>query len=185
MRKPTPTISAMRVPLAGSRASSSATSAAPMVCPKSRAVPSMPEAPPLRSRGAAAIMVRLLGDWNRPKPAPPAPCARRCRQAGMGREQRQRRQPAAEHQKSDAAEQTGRIPLRQPSCKRRREAHRDRPGRDQKADFDRRIAETVLQIEGQRHEGQHLGAEGRHRGADRQGEYGNAQQIHRQQRRGE
>jgi len=41
-----------------------------MVCPNSRAVPSMPLAPPLRSRGAAAIMVRLLGVWNRPKPAP-------------------------------------------------------------------------------------------------------------------
>ncbi len=48
----------------------SATSAAPTVWPRSRAVPSMPLAPPLRSRGAEPRMARLLGDWNRPKPAP-------------------------------------------------------------------------------------------------------------------
>jgi hypothetical protein len=30
----------------------------------------MPLAPPERSRGAAAIMVRLFGVWNMPKPKP-------------------------------------------------------------------------------------------------------------------
>ena len=33
-----------------------------MVWPNNRSVPSMPLTPPLRSRGAAAIIVRLLGD---------------------------------------------------------------------------------------------------------------------------
>jgi hypothetical protein len=39
-----------------------ATNAAPIVWPSNRSVPGMPLAPSLRSRGAAAIIVRLLGD---------------------------------------------------------------------------------------------------------------------------
>ena len=46
-----------------------AVSTAPMVWPVSRAVPSMPPAAPARSRGAAVSIMRLLGDWKRPKPS--------------------------------------------------------------------------------------------------------------------
>ena len=49
---------------------SRATIAAPDVCPRSRAVASMPLAEPLRCCGAEAIMILLLGDWNNPNPAP-------------------------------------------------------------------------------------------------------------------
>ncbi len=38
--------------------------------PVDEPVPNMPLAPPLRSRGAEVIMVWLLGDWNKPNPAP-------------------------------------------------------------------------------------------------------------------
>ena len=41
-----------------------------MVCPSSRAVASIPPAAPERSRGAELKIVRLLGDWNKPKPIP-------------------------------------------------------------------------------------------------------------------
>ena len=43
---------------------------APSDWPVSRAVPSMPAAPPDRCGGAAVTMVWLLGDWNSPKPTP-------------------------------------------------------------------------------------------------------------------
>ena len=45
-------------------------SAAPVVCPSRRAVASMPLAEPLRSGGAEAIRMLLLGDWKSPNPAP-------------------------------------------------------------------------------------------------------------------
>ena len=60
----------MWVRLSGTRWNSRAISAAPVVCPTSRAVASMPLAEPLRSGGAEAISMLLLGDWKRPKPAP-------------------------------------------------------------------------------------------------------------------
>jgi hypothetical protein len=41
-----------------------------MAWPLSRAMATMPLAPPLRSRGAADISAFRLGDWNRPNPAP-------------------------------------------------------------------------------------------------------------------
>ena len=62
--------SAQTVARPPNRLNISAISAAPTVWPRSRAVPSMPLAPPLRSRGAEVMMTRLLGDWNRPNPAP-------------------------------------------------------------------------------------------------------------------
>lgn len=50
------------VPLSPNWFSISATSAAPLLCPSSRAVPNIPLAPPLRSRGAEVIIVWLFGD---------------------------------------------------------------------------------------------------------------------------
>ena len=41
-----------------------------MVWPVSRAVASMPPAAPARSRGAEVSIIRLLGDWKKPKPRP-------------------------------------------------------------------------------------------------------------------
>src|SRR4029079_4846688 len=38
--------------------------------PSNRAVASIPPAAPERALGAALTIVRLLGDWNRPKPSP-------------------------------------------------------------------------------------------------------------------
>ena len=64
------TYSVMVGPFCGAMPKINATSAAPRVCPVRRAVPSIPLAPPLRSRGAADNMVRLFGDWKIPKPAP-------------------------------------------------------------------------------------------------------------------
>ena len=54
-------------PFSGSIWNSRATRAAPVVCPVSRAVASIPLALPLRSGGAEAIRMLLLGDWNRPE----------------------------------------------------------------------------------------------------------------------
>ena len=59
------------MPLVGSMAKITATKAAPTVCPSKRAIPSIPLAPPLRSRGAEAMIVLLLGVMNKPKPIPP------------------------------------------------------------------------------------------------------------------
>ena len=47
-----------------------ATNVVPNVCPISRAIPSIPLAPPERLAGAELIMVLLFGVWNKPKPAP-------------------------------------------------------------------------------------------------------------------
>ena len=47
-----------------------ATPVVPTVWPTSLAMPSMPLAPPLRLTGTEDTMVRLLGVWNSPKPAP-------------------------------------------------------------------------------------------------------------------
>ena len=154
------------------------------VCPERRAVPSMPLAPPLRSRGAAAIMVRLFGVWNRPNPAP-ATAIRHAtsNNEGWGGSHAERAEAEREQQEADATEKPGRIALHQPSGEWRRKGNRDRPGRDQKPDLDGRISEAVFEIEGQRDEGQHLRAERRDRGRNRQGENRNAQQIQRQQRR--
>src|SRR6185312_477487 len=65
-----PARSAAVVPRSPNRLNMRAISAAPVVWPRSRAVPSMPLAPPLRSRGADPSIARLLGVWNRPKPKP-------------------------------------------------------------------------------------------------------------------
>src|SRR5206468_6506650 len=46
------------------------TATAPAVWPSSRAVASMPPAAPDRGLGAALTIVRLLGDWKKPKPRP-------------------------------------------------------------------------------------------------------------------
>ena len=46
------------------------TATAPVVWPSKRAVASIPPAAPERCRGAELTIVRLLGDWNRPKPMP-------------------------------------------------------------------------------------------------------------------
>ena len=54
----------------GTMWNSRAISAAPVVCPMRRAVASMPLAEPLRSGGAEAIRMLLLGDWKSPNPAP-------------------------------------------------------------------------------------------------------------------
>ena len=48
----------------------SALRASPLVGPISRAVPSMPLAPPAWWAGAEVTRVKLLGDWNSAKPAP-------------------------------------------------------------------------------------------------------------------
>jgi hypothetical protein len=53
-----------------SRLNSSATTAVPVVWPSRRVVACAPLAPPLRSRGVAPIIARLLGDWKKPKPMP-------------------------------------------------------------------------------------------------------------------
>ena len=52
------------------RPSTTATRALPVVWPTSLDVDSMPLPAPARSGGALPISRRLLGDWNRPKPAP-------------------------------------------------------------------------------------------------------------------
>ena len=62
---------------------------------------------------------------------------------GAGRQPRQRAEPAGEQQKSDATQQAGRVAFDQPPGERRRERDGDRPGRDQKPDLDRRIAERL------------------------------------------
>lgn len=49
---------------------SKATSVVPNVCPKSRAIPNIPLAPPERRVGAEEMIVLLFGVWKRPKPAP-------------------------------------------------------------------------------------------------------------------
>lgn len=54
----------------GMKAKTMATPVVPIVCPMSRAMPSIPLAPPLRLRGADDTNVRLLGVWNKPNPAP-------------------------------------------------------------------------------------------------------------------
>ena len=61
---------AVWVLFSGTTWNSRAISAAPVVCPARRAVASMPLAEPLRSGGAEAIRMLLLGDWNSPNPAP-------------------------------------------------------------------------------------------------------------------
>lgn len=48
----------------------SATKAAPVVCPSSRADPMIPLAPPLRSGGALDMIAFKFGDWKKPNPAP-------------------------------------------------------------------------------------------------------------------
>src|SRR5580692_1105889 len=46
---------------------------APIVWPVSRAVASIPPAAPLRPSGADDSIVRLFGDWKKPKPSPHMP----------------------------------------------------------------------------------------------------------------
>ena len=79
--------------------------------------------------------------------------------------QRQCAEAACKQHEADAAEQAGRIAFDQPSGERGCECDGDRPGRDQKSDLDRRIAEPALEIKRHRDEGQHLGAERGDRGA--------------------
>ena len=62
--------SAAPPPEKSNRPNISATSAAPIVWPSVRAVAMMPPALPLRSRGTAFIISRLLGAAKMPKPAP-------------------------------------------------------------------------------------------------------------------
>jgi len=58
------------VPLSGNTVNNNAATAAPLVCPIKRVVPSIPLAPPLLALGAEDIMVLLLGVWKSPNPAP-------------------------------------------------------------------------------------------------------------------
>ena len=68
---PAPKVKEIRIPFVGKTANIMAAAAAPMVCPKSLAMPSIPLAPPLRLGGAEAMIVLLLGVKNVPKPMPP------------------------------------------------------------------------------------------------------------------
>lgn len=68
--KPAPSISASVGPWRPAIPNDSATSAAPVACPISRAVAMIPLAPPLRSGGALDISAFRFGDWKKPKPAP-------------------------------------------------------------------------------------------------------------------
>ena len=58
------------VPCCGNRWNSSATQAAPQDWPSSRAVAIIPLAEPLRRCGDEAMMMLLLGDWNKANPTP-------------------------------------------------------------------------------------------------------------------
>ena len=107
---------------------------APAVWPSSRAVASMPPAAPERGLGAALTIVRLLGDWNRPKPSaahrhPPGDVEI----VGRGAQPRQQEQAGREDREADAAEQPGRHLVGEPPGERRGDADRDRPGSHQQA----------------------------------------------------
>lgn len=69
--KPLPTSRHTAVLLSrATKLNSIATNVVPNVCPMSRAIPSIPLAPPERLGGAELMIVLLFGVWNKPNPAP-------------------------------------------------------------------------------------------------------------------
>ena len=122
----------------------------------------MPLPAPARSRGALAIISRLLGDWKKPNPMPQT-ASRQATSSCAGRAGRNSTssRPHGHHRQAEPAEQSGRIAVRQPPGDRRHHHQRGRPGRDQHADLDRRQAADVLEVERQRDERDQLCARAR------------------------
>ncbi len=103
--------------------------------------------------------------------------------ARMRADRRERQQPGREQRKADAAEDAGRIAVRQHARKRRGEHDDERPRCHVEPRFDLRETERILQPERQRDEREHLRRKRRDRRADRQREHRDAHQVDRQQRR--
>ena len=177
--------SAISVACAGARPSATATSAVPNDWPISRPEDCRPAAPPLRSRGALPMITRLLGDWKNPKPRPQI-ASRQASEAGVGiaDPKGDEGEARSHHQKPDAAEEAGDESIGQASGDRRDQGGRDRPGRQQQSGGRRRVAEPVLEVKRQRHDGQALRPERGDRRRQRKREHRPAQKIDRQQRRG-
>ncbi len=159
-----------------------AASVAPIVWPVSRAVASMPPAAPLRSIGAEDSMVRLFGDWKKPKPRPQTAIrqAIAADDASAGSSasrttKAQRREPRG----SSAAEDRGGNAIGRTTGDCRGDAGRQRPWRHQQAGVDLIAMEHALEIERQRDEGEHLRRERRDRRHHRQREQLVPEQVDR------
>lgn len=117
--KPPASSSAVWVLFSGTMWNSRAISAAPVVCPMRRAVASMPLADPLRSGGAEAIRMLLLGDWKSPNPAPQSTSRPDDVEIGrMLRKERQQEQPRGHRREARAAEYAGVNALDEHACRR-------------------------------------------------------------------
>ena len=163
------------------RRNTSAAIDAPTVMPVSRAVASRPPAAPARSRGALPSIVRLLGAWKKPNPAPTAPCATMSSVAASA-ELRQQPQADGQHEQSRRCPGWPRDAVGQTAGERRDQAHADRPRRHQQARLHLVAVQRLLEPERQREEGQHLGRERADRGRHRQPDHRVAQQVDRHQR---
>ena len=182
--RPADVQSAIAVACCGARPKATAITAAPSDWPISRPVDWSPEAPPLRSGGALPMMIRLLGDWKKPKPSPQtreAPDERGgARIADVERHERKAR---AHHHEAGAAEQRRDEPVGEPSGDRGDDGGGERPGGHQQARRRRRAMQRVLEEEGQRHEREALRGEREDRRRQRQGKDRQAQEIDGQERR--